>query len=206
MNYRPPRPPRAYHTEGEGTTMSDLTPKLEHFCEEIVQGRSQSDAYRLAFRPKRSQPKTIHEEASKLMAHPKVATRVAELRAPVVESVRLTMQQRLNELQNAILFNPKDYFDEHGQPLPIKDLPDHVAKAIAGYEVDAEKFTTKVKFMDRRAAIMDYSKLMGDIPGDKKPPAAPPVKEYDPHQLTAEEWAEYKRIRSKALVGPVEGG
>ena len=53
---------------------------------------------------------------------------------------------------------------------------------------------------------MDYSKLMGDIPGDKKPPAAPPVKEYDPHQLTAEEWAEYKRIRSKALVGPVEGG
>ncbi len=185
--------------------MSDLTSKQERFCHEIVKGASQSDAYRAAISSK-GQPNTIHINASKLMASTKVRLRIEELQAPVVAATRLTMQQRLNELQNAVLFNPKDYFDENGQPVPIKDLPDHVAKAIAGYEVDAEKFTTKVKFMDRRAAIMDYSKLMGDIPGDKKPPAAPPVKEYDPHQLTAEEWAEYKRIREKALVGPVEGG
>ncbi len=64
---------------------------------------------------------------------------------------------------------------------------------------------TKVKFVDKLAATALYTKLLGDMPGDKRPPPAPP-KQYDPLQLTKEEWETYKRIRAKALVGPVEGG
>jgi hypothetical protein len=39
--------------------------------------------------------------------------------------------------------------------------------AIAGYDVDPDTFVTKLKFVDKRGAIMDYSKLAGDIPSEK---------------------------------------
>jgi len=176
-----------------------LTPKLELFCEEIVRGQSQSDAYRRAYCAKKMKQTTIHEKASRIMAQDKVRTRVAELQAPVVESVRLTMQRRLEEVAHAATLDPAECYDEHGQPLSIRKMPEHVRRAISGYEIDPEKFTTKVKFIDKLAATILYTKLLGDLPGDKRPPPAPP-KQYDPLQLTAEEWAEYKRIRAKALV------
>jgi hypothetical protein len=179
--------------------MSDLTPKQERFCHEIVKGASQSDAYRAAISSK-GQPNTIHINASKLMASTKVRLRIEELQAPVVESVRLTMQRRLEEVAHAVEFNPKECFDEHGQPIPIKDLPDHVARAIAGYELDPEKFTTKIKFIDKLAATKLYTQFLGDQPIVEKRTLPPPPKTYDPHQLTKEEWEEYKRIRRKALV------
>ena len=105
------------------------------------------------------------------MARPKVATRVTELRTPVVQEAQLSMAQRLKQLENAVLLNPKDCFDENGQPLSIRSMPDHVARAISGYEVDPEKFVTKVKFIDKRAAIMDYTKLVGDLPTKDERPA-----------------------------------
>ncbi len=182
---------------GGDATMS-LTPKQERFCHEIVKGASQSDAYRVAISSK-GQPNTIHINASKLMASTKVRLRIEELQAPVVESVRLTMQRRLEEVAHAATLDPAECYDEHGQPLSIRKMPEHVRRAISGYEIDPEKFTTKVKFVDKLAATALYTKLTGDMPGDKRPPPAPP-KQYDPLQLTAEEWAEYKRIRAKALV------
>ncbi len=179
--------------------MMSLTAKQEKFCQEIVKGKNQSDAYRAAFNSKRMTVKSVHELASRTMAKVKVVSRIAELQAPVVESVRLTMQRRLEEVAHAATLDPAECYDEHGQPLSIRKMPEHVRRAIAGYEIDPEKFTTKVKFVDKLAATALYTKLLGDMPGDKRPPPAPP-KQYDPLQLTAEEWAEYKRIRAKALV------
>ena len=140
-----------------------LTPKLERFCQEIVKGRNQSNAYRAAI-SSRGQPNTIHINASKLMAQTKVRLRIEELKAPVVKDVRVSMGRRLKELECATLLDPAECFDDHGRPLLIREMPEQVRHAIAGYEVDPETFVTKVRFVDKRAAIMDYSKLVGDIP------------------------------------------
>jgi hypothetical protein len=66
-------------------------------------------------------------------------------------------------------------------------MPEHARRAIASYEVDAEKFVTKNKFVDKRGAIMDYSKLSGDIPNGQLPPTPPPVGAYDWSTLSLEE-------------------
>ena len=143
-----------------------LTPKQERFCQEIVKGNNQSDAYRLAFKPKKATKKSIHERASQIMADIKVQSRINALRAPVVKDVQVDMARRLKELGYAAILDPIDLVDEHGQPRKIHEMPEHARRAIAGYEVDPETFVTKLKFVDKRGAIMDYTKLAGDLPAE----------------------------------------
>lgn len=166
--------------------MKILTPKQERFCQEIVIGQTLSDAYDTAFQPRKASKKSINERASRLRKSSKIVARIRELQTPVVAQVRGAMADRLKELSYAMFLDPADCFDDFGRPLSIRAMPEHVRRAIAGYEVDPEKFVTKIKFVDKRGAIMDYSKLMGDIPnGHLKP--EPSHGKYDWQSLTLEE-------------------
>lgn len=63
----------------------ELTAKQEAFCLAVAKGLTQADAYRSAYNAGSMKPDTIQRNACKLMKDNKVATRVEELRAPVVE-------------------------------------------------------------------------------------------------------------------------
>lgn len=77
--------------------------------------------------------KSIHECASRLMSHPKVTARVAELMQPVIAKARLTREQWLERLARIVLFDPRKMFDAHGIPIEITELGDNEASAIAGF-------------------------------------------------------------------------
>ena len=78
---------------------SKLTEKQEKFAQYVASGMSQSDAYRNSTKLRTSTTdKTVHEEASKIAALPKVATRIRELREPVVKMVRITLESHLATL------------------------------------------------------------------------------------------------------------
>jgi hypothetical protein len=53
-----------------------LTPKQHVFCDGILSGLNQSDAYREAYQVDDMAPATIHNEAFKLMANPEIATSI----------------------------------------------------------------------------------------------------------------------------------
>ena len=53
-----------------------LTPKQHVFCDGILSGLNQSDAYREAYDVDGMMPATIHNEAFKLMANPEIATSI----------------------------------------------------------------------------------------------------------------------------------
>ncbi len=80
-----------------------LSPKEEGFCIAVVAGRNPSDAYRIAYQPKRAQAKTIHEMASRLMAKRKIRTRLTDLIQPLVERARLTREEWLERLARICL-------------------------------------------------------------------------------------------------------
>ena len=67
-----------------------LTAKQEKFVEEISEGGSQSNAYRMAYDVSKMASKTVWEESSRLKKHPKVAARIIELKAE--EEARRRMQ------------------------------------------------------------------------------------------------------------------
>lgn len=76
-----------------------LTPKQEAFAQAVASGKSQADAYRAAYNCKpETKPETVQQCASRIMADRKVAARVAEIRAPIVERARMTLEQHLEDL------------------------------------------------------------------------------------------------------------
>ena len=79
-----------------------LTAKQEKFVNCIIEGMSQADAYRSAYNTSRMTDKTIHESASKLMADPKISTRVAELRGKLESKAIMTAQERMEWLTQLI--------------------------------------------------------------------------------------------------------
>jgi hypothetical protein len=153
-------------------TSSNLSPREEAFCLAIVEGRSESDAYRKAYRPQRAKAKTIHEMASRLMAKPKVRTRIAELMEPLIERAQLTRKEWLNRLARICLADVRKMFDPCGNSIPVIDLGPKEAAAIAAFEVYEMMAASsdisgvcgrmlRVRMVDQLKALELYGKAMG---------------------------------------------
>ena len=83
---------------------SKLTPQQEKFCQCIVSGMNQSDAYRASYKVgAKTKHTTVQDSASKLMANPLLAHRVAELRKPVVEKLQYGLEEAMAEAAQAFL-------------------------------------------------------------------------------------------------------
>jgi len=91
--------------------LSPWTQRQEKFCQAIIQGHNQSEAYRLAYGVKKATAKTINERASRLMANSKVVARVAELRAPAVKKVQRSYEKWLAEVEG-VAFTPNSAIEE----------------------------------------------------------------------------------------------
>jgi phage terminase small subunit len=152
-------------------TIRNLSPKEEAFCLAIVEGMSESDAYRKAYRPQRAKAKTINEMASRLMARPKIRARVAELMQPVIQRARMTREQWVEALAAICFADVRKMFDIHGNPIEITELGPNEAAAVAAFEVcedfsgsgEARKtvgYTRRVKMADKLKALEMYGKAM----------------------------------------------
>jgi len=75
-----------------------LTPRQEKFCQKVVEGHNSSDAYRAAYNTSNQKPETINRTAKKLMDNDKIRARIAEIAAPVLETVRLSAQTVLEDI------------------------------------------------------------------------------------------------------------
>ena len=82
--------------------MKNLTLNMETFCNEVVLTGNQSKAYRSAYNADNWKPESVHCEASKLMANPKVIQRVNELRAAIAEKNSITADDLLKSLSKHV--------------------------------------------------------------------------------------------------------
>jgi phage terminase small subunit len=116
--------------------------KIERFCQAIVAGRSQSDAYRMAFKPKWMKANTIHSRAYEMAARSEVRVRLVEIMTPIKAETKLTAELWQLELDRSALGDVRKLFDTHGKPLDIAALGDDEAACIAGFEI-IEQFSGK---------------------------------------------------------------
>lgn len=72
-----------------------LTPKQERFCQGIVSGLNQSDAYRAAYNCENMGGPTINNNAHVMMQDNDIATRIEQLRLPIAERVGRTLEQHI---------------------------------------------------------------------------------------------------------------
>ena len=78
-----------------------LTAKQEAFCQGIADGLGQADAYRMAYDADGMKDESVYPQASKLMKNPKIATRVAELKAQVADKQLWTREMSVKGLMSA---------------------------------------------------------------------------------------------------------
>jgi len=76
-----------------------LSPQQEKFAQAVAAGKTLSDAYRSAYNVRPTTlAKSVHESSSTLMANVKIASRIEEIRAPVIASARVTLETHLDAL------------------------------------------------------------------------------------------------------------
>ena len=186
-----------------------LTKRQCAFRDAILAGFPPSQAYRKAFNATGMSKKAISVEAQRVLHYDHVSLaislavndgRCSQAGPPLTPTARMSMEERLEELRCAARLNPSECFDELNHFKSIREMPEHVQRAIASFKIDPVSFITEVKFIDKISSIMSYSKLSGDIPREKGPVAPVRRVQFDLSQLTDDELKEHMRLRRKAMV------
>jgi len=128
--------------------MARLTNKQEKFVEELIKGKSQREAYKLAgYKTDKMADKTIDEAASRLFKNSKVLARYEELRARLVKEAEdeciVSAKEVLRELKRIGFADIKDY------------LSYRTAKTVVGYDKDTGE------------PIIDYAQIIELIESEK---------------------------------------
>ena len=89
-----------------------LTEKQETFVQAIVQGNGYAAAYRIAYNTEGMAEPTIHREASKLGAHPKITARLNQIRIQKEQERRAVALSR----DEYVLQKLKRIIDDENQP------------------------------------------------------------------------------------------
>lgn len=77
-----------------------LTAKQEAFCQNIIDGHTQSEAYRRAYNAENMMDVTIHQEASRIANDRNVSTRIQQLRDQLAERLLFPRIERLQVLKD----------------------------------------------------------------------------------------------------------
>lgn len=86
-----------------------LTQKQERFCQEIASGKSQREAYRIAYpNSEHYLENTVDSRASVLMKNKKVIKRLDELRDKMNHKIEWNRTRALNEINYVLEMNKKD--------------------------------------------------------------------------------------------------
>ncbi len=80
----------------------NLTPKQEAFCQAIVAGENQSEAYRIAYDAENMAPATVNNKAYGLMKQGEIRARVEGLRTPVLKEVQYDLKAAMGEANKAL--------------------------------------------------------------------------------------------------------
>jgi phage terminase small subunit len=133
------------------------------FARAIVEGKSQSDAFRQARPNTTANDKTVWEEASRLARDPLVRQTIAELSAMVDAQFSINAAALLQESLRIGLSDPSRIIGmKDGKPVVLlpHELDEDTRAAIASFEID-DLGRMKYKFWDKNNALERLFKHKG---------------------------------------------
>lgn len=150
-----------------------LNPKQTRFVEEyLIDLNATQAATRAGY-----SSDTARSIASELLTKPDIQDAVQEAQRVRSERVGLNAADVLAELKKLVHCDPRRLFDREGNLIPIHELPDDIAAAIAGVEVEERMVgkdedavlvrTRKVRLTPKMPAIDSAMKHLGVAGADK---------------------------------------
>lgn len=114
--------------------------------------------------------------ASQLLKNPNVAAHIERRRAELQEKADVELIDLIREVGRLALSDIRQLYDEKGDFLPIHELPDDIAAAVAGIEMgvefDADKnpcyYIKKIRIWDKNPAQERLCKILGAFEKDNK--------------------------------------
>lgn len=118
-------------------------------------------------------PKTAYSQGSRLMKDPKLAQEIKDIGAKMLEGMKVTNEKIIDAYARIAFLDPRRFFDENGNLLPISQLPTDVASALTGFETAAISAgtdaagspehirTTKIKWNDPIKALDSLARIQG---------------------------------------------
>ena len=163
--------------------MSKLTDSQEKFVQELIKGKSQREAYRIAYPNCKATDKTVDEKASRLLTKDKVRTRYDEIHDRLIQEAEddciVSAKEVLAELKRIGFADIKDFLSfrtaktvvgqdkETGEPIidfsPIIDMIDSDkvdGRVIQEVSISA-RGTFSFKLHDKMSALEKLGKHLG---------------------------------------------
>jgi phage terminase small subunit len=117
--------------------------------------------------------------AAKLLKDPRVLAEISRRREELCSNLKVTTERILKERARMAFFDPRKLFDSTGNPIPINELDDDTAAALAGLDVTEEfegqgkdrkfiGYTKKYKLADKGASLTALEKIKGMYAADNK--------------------------------------
>lgn len=138
-----------------------LTPKQQLFADEYLIDLNGTAAYKRAGYI--ADGKSAEVNASRLLGNAKVAKYVQKAMDKRAEKLEITSERVLGEIAKLSFADIRKVFNEHGQLLPIHELPDEIAASVSSIEVVTSRIpggepadvehTAKIKFWDKRSSL-----------------------------------------------------
>jgi phage terminase small subunit len=147
-----------------------LNPKQQKFVLEYLKDLNATQA---AIRAGYSE-KGASVQATRLLANAKIAEAVGKKHAKVINNLEVTAERIMLERARLAFFDPRKLLDNTGRPLPLQELDDDTAAAIAGLKVqdkyeaaspDSEErvmsTVLEYKLADKNASLTALEKIQG---------------------------------------------
>jgi phage terminase small subunit len=162
-----------------GSTEAGLTGKVALFVAEYQKDHNGTQA---AIRAGYS-PKTAKVQASRLLSKANVKAAIVDLGeqqiAQVIHETGVTLERVIREIAKGAFFDVRKLFHPNGQPIPVTELDDDTASALAGLDVLEEHrgtgeerefvgYVKKYKLADRKGYLDMLMKHLGGYAKDNE--------------------------------------
>jgi phage terminase small subunit len=148
--------------------VTNLTDKQKRFCDEYLIDLNATQA---AIRAGYSK-KTAYAIGEENLRKPEIVAEIQVCMKRLSERTEISQEKVLNELAKIGFFDIRKLLDTQGNPIPLHELDDHTAAAIAGLDILEEYdgtgkdrifvgYVKKYKIADKRAALVDIGKHIG---------------------------------------------
>jgi phage terminase small subunit len=111
-------------------------------------------------------------EAVRLLRKPNVSAEIEAMKTATSKRHEITKDRLIREVARAAFVDPGAYFDSHGNPIEICELPEGARRALSGFEFyedfegkgesrKAVGYTRKIKWHDKTTAQRLLAQLLG---------------------------------------------
>lgn len=158
-------------------TEHGLTQQQEKFAQEVASGKSQAEAYRVAYpRSRNWKPESVYMKASELCSNVNVSTRVRSLLSTAADKAELDSTEIIREIRRLAVSDIAGIMHPNGKVKLPHELDPVTRAAVAGFEID--RFgAIKYKFWDKNSALERAAKIRGMFDEDNRQKAPVVVSE-----------------------------